>query len=123
MTADLLTFLRARLDEDQRLASGGTWGEEADWNLLGGMESGLARYVARQAPERALAEVESKRLMIRDVAAAQASSVDMEYACCHEPAQILAGECPGFEPDKLPLLRLLALPYADHPGYQESWRP
>jgi hypothetical protein len=29
----------------------------------------------------------------------------------------------GDEPPTAPMLRLLALPYADRPGYQESWRP
>lgn len=29
----------------------------------------------------------------------------------------------GVEPPTGPILRLLALPYADHPEYQEEWRP
>ncbi|WP_329424024.1 DUF6221 family protein [Streptomyces sp. NBC_01268] len=34
------------------------------------------------------------------------------------------GDNPWWYDDKLtPVLRLLALPYADHPDYDEAWRP
>jgi hypothetical protein len=87
------------------------------------LEAERGRFIAAHDPARVLAEIDAKRQMITDVAAASASALDMEHGCCHEPPQILAGECPQFAPRDLPLLRLLALPYASRPGYQESWRP
>jgi hypothetical protein len=46
-----------------------------------------------------------------------------EWGCCHTAEQIAAGKCPEIRPDEIPALRLLALPYAGKPGYQEEWRP
>jgi hypothetical protein len=82
-----------------------------------------AEFIAAHDPARVLREIEAKRRMITEVAAAHASAIDMEHACCHDPEQILAGECEQHAPNDLPLLRLLALPYADRPGYEEGWAP
>jgi hypothetical protein len=135
-TDGLVEFLRARLDEDAavaRAASGHQWDLDAGdgpaeaWVLDEDMhlidtDRVTAEHIARWDPARVLAEVEAKRQMIRDVAAADASSLDMEHGCCHEPQEILAGACRQTDPASLPLLRLLAVPYAGHPDYRDEWR-
>ncbi|MFI7890901.1 DUF6221 family protein [Streptomyces sp. CACIS-1.16CA] len=78
-----------------------------------------AKYIARHDPARTLREVEAKRLIIE----------------CHEPwtagnGDIICGRCGREHIDGRPgghfpcqTLRLLALPFADHPDYLEEWRP
>lgn len=108
MTADLVQFLRDRLDEDQRLANGATWAPESDWETLGNLDSGLARWIARHDPARVLAEVEAKREVVRLAERAH------DY---HETFMN------GFAAAMEHALRLFALPYADHPEYRDEWRP
>jgi hypothetical protein len=85
---DLVTWLRAQLDEDER-----------DMN-------------ARPA------EVDAKRRILDLHTPARPG--DPSYGCptCWEGA-----EDGGPMDYPCPTLRLLALPYADRPGYQGSWRP
>ena len=68
-----------------------------DSTALNGIDS-TAGWGARDYIERGLAEVDAKRRILDD---------------CEERASIQA----------LRLARLLALPYADRPGYREQWRP
>lgn len=60
--------------------------------------------------ERVLAEVAVKRQMI-DLVMAHEARVDGEW-----------GSGSGTPPDQMDGLRILALPYADHPSYREEWR-
>ncbi|AMM12338.1 DUF6221 family protein [Streptomyces albidoflavus] len=120
MTADLIAFLRARLDEDEavaRAATAGPWvesgvgdhgwgvsfsapgsGVEADDSSQGRAD---AAHIARHDPARVLAEVEAKRQIVERYA----------WLCEH-------GDTGGAW-----VLPLLALPYADHPDYRDAWRP
>jgi hypothetical protein len=144
MTADLVAFLREQLntEEQEARATDQTMGQrQLHWSVkpvdnafskvvahgmydvTGEVNPETAAFIARHDPARVLAEITAKRRMIDEVAAAHASAVDMEHACCHEPGQILAGECDQFAPDRLPLLRLLALPYAGVDGYRPEWAP
>ncbi|MFD7996860.1 DUF6221 family protein [Streptomyces mexicanus] len=123
---DLVQWLRAQLDEDERVArlaldqTGDNWrayykqiiaanprfGEDpADANT-----SEVADHIARHDPTRVLAEVEAKRQVIE------------QYESIGNPPPSEIG--PDLVRAELGrVLRLLALPYADRPGYREEWRP
>lgn len=112
---DLVAFLRARLDDDEQAArEAAVWWGDADepgeaphwrpvpcghiWNDQdGGIADEVAdrhaAHIARHDPARVLAEVEAKRRMVDEHG---------------------NGTCRT--------LRLLALPYADHPDYRPEWR-
>ena len=122
---DLARWLTAQLDEDERIARavedrsapwGGQWMADGDSAVRtvnghvlfyrhdsGPLKPGLADYVAEWDPARVLREVDAKRRILAEAA---------EY----EPG------IPGF-PEMWTVLRLLALPYVDRPGYLEAWRP
>lgn len=145
MTADLVAFLRARLDEDERAAraaTSGPWRYDADkmWNLPG-MHFGEefigagpvgkaicvagtgpaddpqsmadAAFIARHDPARVLREVEAKRDVI---------------VRCEDQAMLLADHMGGIltkhlVQELLTVVRVLALPYADHEDYRTEWAP
>jgi hypothetical protein len=131
--SDLVQWLHDQLDKDE--TSAGQW-HDLECDIHTHLGSGLLAAVAASqmledvpgavcdcgGPARALAEVQAKRQII-EIAPAHASAVDCEHGCCHLPDEILAGTCPNYPPSELPLLRLLALPYAGRPGYSEEWRP
>jgi hypothetical protein len=89
------------------------------------IESGgtrIAPHIARHDPARVLAEIEAKRRIMAE-AFHHAAVIDSEWGCCHDAEEIEQGLCPEQHPDELPLLRLLALPYASYPGYRPEWAP
>jgi len=110
---DLVQFLRARLDEDTRLAlqARDPWfGYEPDQHLER-VKQADALFIACYSPNRVLAEVDVKRKILKRYAE-------------------LSGE--GWAPSAPRTVRLqelrdtvrqLALPYADHPDYRDTWRP
>ncbi|MFE9850313.1 DUF6221 family protein [Streptomyces sp. NPDC005576] len=145
MTDDLVQFLRDRLDEDEAVARGVTvpldwhqgpgdddpewtsdemvcmwppefhtpYEQDKHWRGLTADPAGLAAHIARHDPARILREVEAKRQMIETFEsrykAAKASNTSTTL---------------GLEwVVRADVLRLLALPYADHPDYQQEWRP
>lgn len=121
MSDDLVQFLRARLDEDVEVAanaSPGPWHVNAEsdevlaadditvaegFALSGRQLRATTAHVARHDPARVLAEVEAKRRMIARI----------RYHA----------ELMGWDEVHGDLLRLLASPYTDRPGYREEWRP
>ncbi|MEV5944616.1 DUF6221 family protein [Streptomyces sp. NPDC051994] len=135
MTADLVQFLRDRLDEDERAAHWADDGAGANWEacftdhlkeqmgitevgsgfvFVDGFQDvafGAAVHAARHDPARVLREVDAKRSIVDAYVEAAAWFDAPENR--HHPA----GEAYGL----YTALRLLALPYADHPDYQE-WR-
>jgi hypothetical protein len=141
---DLITWLRAQLDDDERIARqvmaepGGFYlePETDDTNIMA-----AGAHVYRWAPKRVLAEVEAKRRIL-DLHPHQRFSELPEEWPAHWKAEIRAafpGEAqpyvgcerchfdhhyeevnPSWWCDHL---CLLALPYADRPGYREQWRP
>jgi hypothetical protein len=108
---DLVEFLRAALDEDERVAL------EAvdDYYYLDEGEATL-RFLEHHDPARVLAEVAAKRAIVDVCAEADAKcpaddwpdEAGMEWAALSDQARYL--------------LRLLAQPYAGRPGWQEEWR-
>ena len=124
----LTEFLNARLDEDEAVAreavlmrdrtkfARGREPEVPDMSAWAN-DDVLGGAVVSVGPERVLAEVEAKRQIIA------------EHTCrCPDPDCGDCGACSGdhhADPTPAPCrtLRLLALPYAGHPDYDEGWRP
>jgi hypothetical protein len=126
---DLVQWLRAQLDEDERTARAATLGPwmqsgigDYGWTVDFGCpgtgvetantEQGLADvdFIAAHNPARVLREIDAKRQVIE------------QYESIGSPPP---GEI-GTELSRAELgrvLRLLALPYEDRPGYREEWRP
>lgn len=105
MQPDLVEFLRARLDDDEAVARAA---EGRVDELMGWIEVGIPeaeRHVYRHDSARVLAEVDAKRRIVDGQADADPHSGYITATFTAEDA-----------------LRLLALPYADHPDYDESWR-
>jgi hypothetical protein len=112
----LVEFLRARIDEDERAALDAVPSEldrqpepYEPWYANEAESSGDT--IVAMHPSRALAEVEAKRGIVEWIRGAQDA----------------AGEAPvrvvRIEAALTHALRLLALPYAGHPDYDEAWRP
>ncbi|MEW2161430.1 DUF6221 family protein [Streptomyces sp. NPDC007084] len=129
---DLAQWLGAQLDEDQRIVSRALDHVDAEWRLdaarnvvfcrrltVSGRQStpvtaiewryprvgapALAPHVAEHDPARVLREIDAKRRMIGRI---------------NSHATMM-----GWDEVHGDLLRLLAAPYADRPGYREEWRP
>ncbi|MFB7213092.1 DUF6221 family protein [Streptomyces sp. NPDC056255] len=136
---DLMQFLRDRLDEDESVArtAGGGSTDGLRW-LDHGSESGLvsddagmmvthkpstddehAAHIARHDPARVLREVEAKRQIIDRHQPGTTEHVDGDVCMVCE----VRGDGPYYP---CATVRLLALPYVDHPDhpdYRDPWRP
>jgi len=123
---DLIAFLRARLDDDTRmaLAARDPWfGYEPDEHVER-VKWADALHIARHSPNRVLAEVDAKRRILDEHPATvgwDGNSHD-GTVCGTCSMNDDSGALDG-DPYPCPTLRLLALPYADHPAYQDAWRP
>jgi hypothetical protein len=143
MSDDLAEFLLARIAEDEAVAravtSSGSWvavpasdpyrpgaadvarvegGDEyspdyvaLDGDGLGSTTMANAEHMARWDPVRVLAECDSKRRIVE-------AHRRTDYRLPHEGYRVTIGH-DGLDE----AVRLLALPYVDHPDYDESWRP
>lgn len=116
---DLVRWLTAQLDEDERIArrAGDTFRQIGETGVIVATEgdraeecasanwAGVAEHVVRHDPARVLREIDAKRQMIDryEEVRPHGGDVTQEYQ--------------DF------LLRLLASVYADRPGYREEWRP
>ncbi len=102
MTLD--EFLLARIAEDEVVAKDvpGTYDEKglSWWGEYGHLSV---------SPARVLAECEAKRRIVELLAE--------DWRISREKLP------PGLADHEPLLLRLLALPYTDHPDYREEWRP
>lgn len=109
-TTTLTDFLLARIAEDEEIAeSARIWYPsdthegmdeaewmDAEWWQSAGLDRRHAAFAHKQSPARALAECEAKRRIV------------------------------AWDDDQLEehaVLRLLALPYADHSDYCDEWKP
>lgn len=133
MSDDLVTFLRARLDEDEELAKQADecgaprWDSSADPLLRyglatrrrlaeqgvdGALDGAVATHHARHDPARVLAEVEAKRATLAEYAEFAANDID-------DPHEYAYGWASGLGL----AVRHMVSTYADHPDYREEWRP
>ncbi|MCP9949901.1 DUF6221 family protein [Actinomadura madurae] len=135
---DLVEFLRARLDRDEQTAracSGAPWlatpsgtvstdpGTGASDNgapdtgepaYVATAENGAyAEHIARHDPSRTLAEVAARRQILDEY-----EKQSWILGQGHRTPELEAAQSVREK-----VLRLLALPYATHPAYQEEWRP
>lgn len=109
---DLVEFLRARLDEDERearAAQDASAGQHGGWYGVAAMEAaGIDRrdatLIASFGPGRVLREVEAKRRIIDEA----------EHTIRHAGHGYTLAEF---------ILQELAEPYVDHPDYRDEWRP
>jgi hypothetical protein len=109
-------WLRVQLDEDDRVARAA----ERYWHGVR-IESATAAeedHARRHEPARVLAEVEAKRRILATVVP-DATGLDMQVDGEFRvgPRDDLAEPYLGDV-----LMRLLALPYADRPGFRAEWR-
>lgn len=143
MTADLIAFLQARLDEDEQAARAAMWDElSAAWTARppraayeryvvvdycddgvvavspeNADTDGVGQHIARHDPARVLAEVEAKRKAVRFYEqAAHSLSLSAPGAMPHD---LMTGAANTARV----MLQALATPYADHPDYRNEWRP
>lgn len=99
MSSELVLFLRARLDEDEQVARA-----SADSRVDLVYASPYSEHIARHNPARVLRDVAAKRLMLAFLGSPDMPPGEGRYVA--ERA-----------------LFLLALSYADHPGYNKQWAP
>jgi hypothetical protein len=139
---DLVEWLREQLDKDERVARAACEYASAEWHADEGAttvlmwppepkvaeaerrrglpvvsdqwrgavvdsagNAGLVRHITRHDPARVLREIDAKRQVIEQAA----TIADMD-----EMHVAFRGR---------DILKALALPYADQPGYREEWRP
>jgi hypothetical protein len=72
----------------------------------------VAEHIARHDPARVLAEVGAKRRII-----------DLFAGVASELGDVPVSPYEGYASGLRDAVRLLALPYADRPGYRDEWRP
>ena len=97
MTSDLVTWLRAQLDEDERIAR--------NFDSTTVRVTFFYRFLDEFDEDRILAEIEAKRRIIE--LHQQGDKVDECFIC--------------FAVWPCGTLRALALPYANRPGYLKEW--
>jgi hypothetical protein len=141
VSEDLTTWLRAQLEDDERVARAaaercGCHGGVPDWDFADDGEDG--RIVVRDDPHPNVSRRLSKRWnrSYDDLFAAR-------HIARHDPARVLAeveakrrildwldksedwmfDKSYGGQPDCDAVRALLALPYATRPGYRDEWRP
>lgn len=147
MTDDLIAFLTARLNEDEGIARAvedGSAPWDGQWTADGAnalrtrnghtlayghmstdgralpmpLKPGLTEHWARHDPARVLAEVDAKRRILTEFTQAGSMPDTPE----RRARSHWAGDF-GYLQGLARAVHLLALPYANHPDYDEAWRP
>lgn len=133
MTADLVEWLGEQLDADERYAHNakGLLGIENAWWTWDALKARFpemsradAQHIERHSPARVLREINAtRRLLARDGPLCTSNCDDPD----NEPQDPDTNwtttlehhfDCAAYE-----AAQMLALPYADRPGYREEWRP
>lgn len=125
--SDLVEFLRARLDEDEKIARDASGARLWRWSVHDLMIINDAGHMQRFTPSRVLAEVEAKRRIMDLHGPANSDGFfgDPEghsggCSTCTDLDYAGLATADGDWPCKT--LCLLAVPYADHPDYDPAWR-
>ncbi|MFJ9374419.1 DUF6221 family protein [Streptomyces sp. NPDC101455] len=127
-------WLVKQFDEDERIARR----VESSWRQIGetgvivasdgnraeecanGNWTGIAEHIVEHDPERVLREVAAKRQLV------QAHAKDDHFdgcTICDSGNNSCGCMCGSHWTYPCDTIKILALPYADRPGYQEAWRP
>lgn len=123
---ELIAFLAARLDEDERVARAAV---DFDYGVRDWADDGdpVNAHIARHDPTRVLREVEAKRRILEQYEASLEQSKRFRQRAAsgvESDAQKLQRSTESIRLlVLLGVVRLLALPYADHPDYREDLRP
>lgn len=112
---ELVTFLHARLDDDEQTARGAL--ERWPGSEIGQLGiPAAATHIARHDPARVIRDIDAKRQILRHITPeldAGSGGVDSDEF----------GDELAHWTRLLTIARLFAQAYADHPNYQEDWRP
>ena len=138
---DLTAWLRHQLDDDEQAAResanemSGEWQAEhppgSRWKVMDALGYSVVEYtdldsepwfatphIARHDPARVLAEVDAKRRILAEHEHFPTAGGFGCRICAYN------GRDGVIEPEGwCATVRLLALPYADRPGYRDEWRP
>jgi hypothetical protein len=115
---DLVVWLRAQLDEDERIARAADAELSAVFTRIGSFDPEMAadeRHIMQHRPTRVLREIDAKREVLAFVERRLQESTERDFLI-RDPAKTIL-----FAVD--PVVRYLATAYADRPGYREDWRP
>ncbi|MBT2467870.1 hypothetical protein J7E97_08275 [Streptomyces sp. ISL-66] len=125
MPKDLINFLRARLEEDERLAhlaTPGPWAVDGGTVYAGHLVNEIVDYsesadhIARQDPDRILGEVDAKHRLL--------TMYEEAGRTRFQPPTAERWMAAGVERAVLEdIFRAFAAVYANHPDYCEEWRP
>jgi len=144
VTADLVAFLRARLDEDEqraRLATPGPWRHDADKHhhiigtaifeeaVFAGPPGVAAICIAGTGETDDLQSMRDATHIARHDPARVLAEVDAKRRIIDSCSHYLSWQ-PPVPPKQIQswalahgTLHLLALPYSSHPDYRPEWRP
>ncbi|MFF7329615.1 DUF6221 family protein [Streptomyces sp. NPDC008150] len=139
---DLVAWLSAQIDEDERIARAATpgpwvWSREFvtppgyHHRTVGPLEPGDSAHIAAHDPARVLREIAAKRAVLARYVKSVDSVRELDALRDHLKAKGMdlfmtdteLGSVIQQRDALLGVLRLLALPYADRPGYRDEWRP
>ncbi|MFI5756884.1 DUF6221 family protein [Streptomyces sp. NPDC051569] len=122
----MVAFVRARLDEEDRIAraaGGDSWRTPPDLpgevhDRVGGIAfsvrmRGYEHHIARQDPSRTLRRIETNRVIVDEYA--EVAALDTDSPAEDRPSGRAVGL--GFA------VRQMAAEHADHPEYKASWLP
>jgi hypothetical protein len=128
--SDLTAFLLARIGEDEESArEAATWEDgmyfepwQAHIPQAGYFNSEMPYGAVEFSAARVLAECEAKRRIVEEHRESYAGSKRCEV--CAKDAHLEYGDVVvDWVRFPCPTMRLLALPYADHPDYRQEWTP
>lgn len=148
MTAEIIEFIRARLDEDAGLVETiregrcptPTWvsepNERGSWPILREIDDSTpigyiadgrweVQHVVRHDPARVLRGVEAKRQLV-DMHAPDGlvDLVSLYSWCTHCGRPLNVNEpCADLDPWPCRHIRLVASEWSDHPDYRAEWKP
>lgn len=137
---DLATFLKERLDDDERFARAVFnpcfFPDSARWVAGDSNAAGVRAedgtpvtrhswpaemdHIARHDPARVLADVAAKRRVLELL---ELGEQELAHVRRTAPDYALVRNAEKPRNALLLAVQALALPYADHPAYDESWRP
>lgn len=122
MSGDLVAWLREQVDEDAQIArAAGDAFLHSDRIGMPSLHPSVHRHVYSWTTARVLAEVESKRRILDEHRATDGVGGPACDRCsADEDGQHGMG---WWVPSPCRTLRLLALPYAERPGWRDEWRP